>query len=164
MTDPALGARVAAAIADALEEPVLLVGVWPDPDGGLRAVYAFDSLRVATLRHWRDEVEIRVPHGPDAPWKGAVVAFEASKWARLLLKRHGGALLTSAEPPIAGAAALCAPLRGLARGLWTDDSTRWAERMNRAPLAASAPIDAPFDAIDRWLQGVRRAADRRRGA
>ena len=138
-------------LRDALGEWALPVVVWSRPDSADLVVYAFASARLATLRHWRDEVE--TPN---------FVAFEASKWARLLLKGHGGSLLSSAQPPTVDCIEIGSQLAALARDLWTPDSSHWAGLLGVEPLSSPSPPLSPeerFERVESWLSEVRAVAD-----
>ncbi len=167
--DDELRQAVAQALEQALGEPALLVAGWREPHA-IRLIYAFPSLRLATLAHWRDEVEFTFEGAP-------VVAFEASKWARLLLKSHGGTLLCSARPPAWDPHGLVESFCTLAASLWNDDATAWAHARGVPPLASQSgqplanlsgqplanpttPQPSRFDAINGWLIRVRAVADR----
>jgi hypothetical protein len=163
-TDPEAIAEI---LARALGEPAAMVAVWTDAPSvpaprrrpRITAIYALPSRRFATLRHWRDEVETRTGDGVD------VVAFEASKWARLLLKSHGGTLLTSLEIPESGTPEGQA-LGPLAASLWDDVADAWiaAAGIPRPtldrPSGTSLGGPARFARAEAWLDAVRRRADR----
>lgn len=141
----------AAAVNAALGEPARTLLVWTSGHGSARLVYAFPSRRLATLRHWRDEVET-----PE------FVGLEASKWARLMLKGHGGTLLQAAEAPSYDPRALSESLAALAVELWTPAATAWAERMGRPAMSApSTGITSAerFERVDAWLEAVRVLVD-----
>lgn len=139
---------------EALGEWALPVIVWSRPDGPDVVVYAFSSRRLATLRHWRDEVET-----------ATFVGLEASKWARLLLKGHGGSLLRCVEPASDDCLEMSARLYGMAVELWNDDAAHWAKLAGKTPpnslLTASRPISGEerFERVNAWLEDVRVAAD-----
>lgn len=164
--------RLAGALTEALGEPATLVVAWtntvPTPAHGgpiLRAVYAFPSRRLATLRHWRDEVEFDIADDAETT---RVVALEASKWARLLLKSHGGALLASASPPAfpGASAGPAARLPALARDLWDPVATEWAAAAGVDPLpeAPALTTDQRFERVETWLWSVRELVDSPNGA
>ena len=113
----------------------MLVAAWSEDEGArVRLVYAFPSIRFATLRHWRDEAEY-LDGGLH------VVALEASKWARLLLKRHRATGDTSARlPEVASSSG------SLLRDL-------------NADLAGATSAPQRFALVDAWLEAVRREAD-----
>ena len=150
-----LEAVTAARVESLLGEPATVIAAWWSRMGAsidgpaplLRVVYAFDAARLAGLRHWRDEVEgpLRDAEADHGAW---VVAMEASKWARLLLKRQGGALWT-ALGPAAFDTVDAAPLAALAAGLWDAVALQ-------AARPAAPPLADPFDAVDAWLTSVRR--------
>lgn len=77
--------RAAELLTEAMEEPVTVHGIWgPLASGELqvfRWVYSYPTWRLATLEHWRDEGEWSL--GGEH-----VVAMEASKVARLMLKGY----------------------------------------------------------------------------
>ncbi len=136
-------ATAARRVESYLEGEAGVLGGWVDAivvppliDGrrAVRLVYAFPAMRVATLRHWRDEVELD---------EGDlhVVAMEASKWARLLLKQHAPTLDVVRGAPAAGSAPEVLALQRLGIALAVGDVGP-AER---------------FDRIDAWLVQVRRA-------
>jgi hypothetical protein len=138
-------------LLEALGEQVLPVVVWARSDAPDLVVYAFSSVRLATLRHWRDEVET-----------ASFVALEASKWARLLLKGHGGSLLSSAQPPTLDCIETGSELGALAEALWTADASHWAGLVGIPPLALPNPPLSPeerFERVERWLTRVRSIAD-----
>lgn len=140
-----------ARLRDGLGEWALPVIVWSRPNAPDLVVYAFASVRLATLRHWRDEFETPT-----------FVALEASKWARLLLKGHGGSLLSSAQVPASDCIETAGELSALARELWTEDATHWASLAGEEPLPMpNPPLSAKerFERVDAWLAKVRAVAD-----
>lgn len=144
-----------ARLHEALGEWALPVISWSRQDAPDLVVYAFTSRRVATLRHWRDEVETPT-----------FVGLEASKWARLLLKGHGGSLLSCATPATADCLEMSARLQEMAVELWNDDATHWAELAGETPpkrslLARFRPLAGSdrFERVNSWLEDVRAAAD-----
>ena len=62
----------------------------------LRGVFTLPHARVATLRHWRDSHEWTAEHAGER-WD--VVLHEASTWARLLMKAHGGSVAIASRAP-----------------------------------------------------------------
>lgn len=161
--DPAAVDAVSDALAEALGEPATVVALWCDapatPRGPVaRLVYAYPSVRLATLRHWRDEAEFLVDAG-DGPMH--VVALEASKWARLLLKSHGGTLLTSSRAADVDALGLAAPLPELVDALWDTVAEDWCRRLGvesgRTPVETT-PAER-FGHVEGWLHAVRTAVD-----
>jgi hypothetical protein len=139
----------------ALGEWALPVVVWSRVDAPDLVVYAFSSRRLATLRHWRDEVETPT-----------FVGLEASKWARLLLKGHGGSLLSCGKSAADDCLGMSARLQGMAVELWNEDATHWAELADAAPperalLTGFRPISGGerFERVNSWLEDVRIAAD-----
>ena len=154
--------------AEALGEPADVVSVWHDrapvpesPEPLLRLVYAFPSVRLVTLRHWRDEFEV-VADGH------RIVGMEASKLARLLLKGHGGTLLALRPDPVVEAGSLGHDAVALAEQLWIDEARDWAVVAARlAPrsgqTASDVALSAPerFDRVEAWLLRVRNFADAR---
>ena len=120
----------------------------------IRLVFALPSIRVATLRHWRDEVEFSVD-------EHAVVGVEASKWARLLLKGHGGTLLTSAEPPSSAPQDIAGGLEDIAPLLWDARATAWSHAAKLEPMQRGPDVEpaARFETVNTWLVRVRQCAD-----
>jgi hypothetical protein len=163
--DATLASLTAACVDALLGEPATVIAAWwsrlgPAIDGPaplLRVVYAFDAARLTGLRHWRDEVEGPLcPPVADAGSGAWFVAMEASKWARLLLKRQGGALWT-ALGPTAFVTTDAAALGALAAGLWDADADAWAASVGLVVARPAAePLMRPFDAVDAWLTAVRR--------
>lgn len=140
-----------AAVREALGEPALTALAWGRGADPSYVVYAFPSRRVATLRHWRDEVET-----PE------LVGFEASKWARLLLKGHGGALLSCATSPDHDPMRMGPTLAALATELWTADATEWARRIGVEPIVTTTATvhgGDRFERVERWLTAVRAWVD-----
>lgn len=136
----AAGAR---AVEAALDGEAGVLGGWVDApvlppllDGrrALRLVYAYPAIRLSTLRHWRDEVELEVDGVH-------VVAMEASKWARLLLKQHAPTLDVVQLAPASGSAPEVGAL----------------QRLGMALLAGDVGPAERFDRIEAWLVQVRRA-------
>ncbi len=144
-----------ARLQEALGERALPVIAWSRDDAPDLVVYAFTSRRLATLRHWRDEVETPT-----------FVGLEASKWARLLLKGHGGSLLSCSTPATDDCLKMSARLEELAVELWNDDATHWAKLAGENPperslLKRFRPVSGSerFERVNSWLEDVRIAAD-----
>lgn len=152
------------AVSGRLGESLILVGVWSGapalpPAELTRLVYALPSRRVATLRHWRDEDEwIADIDGT----RHHVVAIEASKHARLLLKSHPPTLSCAARPADVDPHGLTDDLPTLARGLWDARALAWCAHAGIDPPAASAASGAGdrHARVEQWLVRVRAAADR----
>lgn len=135
MSERALCERLPRELARKLGEEVTVHGLWgPFPSGELRiwrAVYSYPAWRLATLEHWRDEGEWRL--------SGAVVvAMEASKVARLLLKDHAQLATDFVDPPVL-ADVYAQHLSSLARSLNGDPAERYA-------------------LINEWLTALRKAS------
>ena len=127
-------------------------------------LYALPSSAVRGLAHWRDEVEAADSY---------TVAMEASKWARLVQKGHGGAIGALLTGKVAGVSPWMRELVGLA-GDCVDDRTlawwtraaacskdlRWQELVGEH-RSSGAVLDAGtrFERVESWLQGVRGWAD-----
>ncbi len=148
---------------DALGEPVTLVGAWVDPPVAppirdatvVRAVFAYPALRLATLRHWRDTVELVSESEPGTTVH--VVAHEASKWARLVMKAHPGTLAIAAEAPTLDSdGVLSGPdgLVALARSIAELDDPAEAGSLLEGGSAMVSPGER-FEALERWLIRVR---------
>ena len=138
----AIADAVTARVAELIGEPCAVIQAWIEPATGVsprvvRAVYALPHHRVAGLRTWRDEGE---GEATDVLGGGVLVALEASKWARLVLKGHGPTLASSQLPGV-----LAGPL-----------VTELAEL---AAAVAAGSAAGSFDALDRWLAACRRRGD-----
>ncbi len=119
----------------------------------VHAVVAYPALRLATLRHWRDTFETTLTVG-DAPVH--LVAHEASKWARLLLKGHGGSLLIAGLEPVFDSSRLLSKLGEIAGSCANADTREWCEAANGpAPAANTVSAQARFDALESWLTEAR---------
>lgn len=118
----------------------------------LHAVFAYPSQRLATLRHWQDTLETDVDGAP-------LVAHEASKWARLLLKGHAGAKAICLHPLAHEEAGLGEELAGIAARIDGDDIEAWrdaagwdAHARHARPLITAKQR---FERLERWLLSVR---------
>jgi hypothetical protein len=141
-----------------VDDSLVLLAAWPEPASPAAAtlrpaaMFVVPTIRLAGLRHWDDEPLLPAPFG-------GVQALEASKWARLVLKGHGGAIGTLLDADGVhdprGAAAALRPIAARCVDATVD---AWCEAAGVPRLPASeAPLvgAARFDAVNAWLETLR---------
>lgn len=123
-----------------IDDELALLATWAGPAPGMAhqaaALVAYPAARLAGLRHWHDEPVLPPPHGE-------VLAMEASKWARLALKGHAGAIATMSAAPAYDPRGEAAALGAIAR--------RCADGADGALVG-----QARFDVLNAWLETLRR--------
>lgn len=141
-----------------------LVALWVDPpvtpplpEGrALRGVFALPHARVATLRHWRDTHEW-VLEGEDEAWH--VVLHEASKWARLIQKSHGGSYAIASRDPDVDPHHQGAALQHIACASCDERVVDWYRAAGWDPPALSDDLllaPARFAQLEAWIHAARR--------
>lgn len=131
--------QLAARLSEELGEPVTVHGAWGPMQSGelsvFRWVYSYPTWRMATLQHWRDEGEwiLGGEH---------VVAIEASKVARLLLKGYEPAVEWFGAQPIAADS----------HGFRLADASR---RCGLTERSVSSPAER-FAIANDWLETLRK--------
>lgn len=123
----------------------------------LRGVFTLPHARVATLRHWRDSHEWTADYAGER-WD--VVLHEASTWARLLMKSHGGSVAIASRAPTFDPLGLGAKLAALAAACADARTDAWYTAAGwSAPARAAATLEgaARFERLDAWVRAARDA-------
>lgn len=135
-------ATLAALVQHGTHPSVRLLGGWEAPvrpawtrGPALRLLYAYPANHLAGMRQWRDALELRVPIGTDN--MALVVAWEASVWARLVLR---------------GQVDACLALGGNALGENREDAALLADLVRQHAGSTEA---VRWEATATWLDRVR---------
>ena len=123
----------------------------------LRGVFTLPHTRVATLRHWRDSHEWAAEHAGER-WD--VVLHEASTWARLLMKAHGGSVAIASRAPAFDPLGQGAELGAIAAACADARTDAWYAAAGwAAPARDAATLEgaARFERLDAWVRAARDA-------